>query len=236
MINEVVAGACLSNSQEVAMKYIEILSSDGVSNYVTFIAGLLVATLIALARKYIRKPSVLSLEKLKELSLIELGDDAKERLKVTYRGEPVDCFHLTQFEMRNKSGVTIDNIHLKLYLDKEQGHQKLYEMIISDPLCGVRNPPATIECVIEERGEHYLAIHVPFLNDSKNNKDYLYVQIFSPNPIVVERLVGGGRGWMSSYFDRVEFNRKRDRIIRESSSIADVIANVLASRIVGLLR
>ena len=132
--------------------------------------------------------------------------------------------------MRNKSDSTIENVRLKLYLDEEHGKQTLYEMIIDDPLEDVRQPQASIECVTENSGEHYISIKIPYLNDSKNHKDNLSIRIYSPQPITVSRLVGGGKGWMSAFFDRVAFNQKLDRIIRDSnSSIELIISTGLAS-------
>jgi len=72
----------------------ELLTNEAISNYLVFGAGLLVGLLLHFGRKFVRKPAVVRLEKQKEDSLIKLSSDAKERLKVTYKDEPVNEFHL----------------------------------------------------------------------------------------------------------------------------------------------
>ena len=213
------------------MDWKTLLTNEAVSNYFVFGAGLFVGVLIHLIRKFIRKSVVITIEKQKEVSLVEVSSDAKDKLKITYQNEPVKDFHLTLFELRNKSDLLIENINLKLYLDEEHGKQKLYEIIIDDPLEDLRQPPPTVECVVEDKGEHYLSIKVPYLNDFKNNKDSLTIKVFSPQPILVSHLVGGGKGWMSKFFDRVAFNKKLDRITRESNSSLDLLANTAIASI-----
>ncbi len=207
------------------MDWKTLLTNEAVSNYLVFGAGLLVGLLVHVIRKYVRKPSIIRLEKQKEISLIELNSDAKERLKVTYQDEPIKEFHLTLFELRNKSEKLIENIRLKLYLDEDNGPQKLYEMVIDDPLEDIRQPAPTISCVVEKTGVHYLSIEVPYLNDSRNHNDSILIRIYSPAPIRTSHLIGGGRGWTARFFDRVAFNQKLDRMVSESKSTGELVLN-----------
>lgn len=209
------------------MDWKTLLTNEAVSNYLVFGAGLLVGLLLFLARQLNRKPSIIRLEKQQEVSLIEVGRDARDRLKVTYRNEPVQHFHVTIFKLSNKSGTLIEDISLKLYLDEEHGKQKLYEMVIDDPLEDTRKPAPTVECVIEESGQHFLLLKIPYLNDARHNRDSLTIRIFSPEPIIVSRLVGGGKGWMSQFYDRVAFNRRLEQVVGDSNSVSSLVANVL---------
>lgn len=179
------------------------------------------------SRNILRKPSIVTVEKQKEVSLIELSRDAKDRLKVTYQNEPVSDFHLTLLEVRNKSDLPIENILLKIYLSQDRGKQKLYEMVIDDPLEDLRQPPAGIGCVVEDSGAHHLLLSLPWLNDARRDKDGLSIRIFSPEPITVERVVGGGKGWTVRFFDRVAYNKKLESIVRNSTSASDLILNSL---------
>ena len=213
------------------MDWKNLITNEAISNYFVFGAGLLVGLLIHLFRKFVAKPSIIYVEKQREVTLLKVGHDAKDKLEITYQGEPIKDFHLTLFEIRNKSNALIEDIHLKLYLNDEEGKQKLYEMIIDDPLEDIRQPSPTIQCIVEDSGKHHLAINIPYLNDFKNNKDSLAIRIFSPQPILVSQLVGGGKGWMCKFFDRVSFNQKLERIVRESSSTFDLLANTAITSI-----
>lgn len=208
------------------MDWKTLLTNEAISNYLVFGAGLLVGLLVHVIRKYVRKPSIIRLEKQKEVSLIELTSDAKERLKITYQEEIVKEFHLTLFELSNKSDRVIEDIQLKLYLDENQGKQQLYEMVIDDPLEDTRQPSPKISCVVEESGTHYLSIEVPFLNDARNHRDALVIRIYSPKPIHISRLVGGGKGWITQFFDRVAFNHRLERIVRESNSFGKLTVDI----------
>ncbi|MGR0480283.1 MAG: hypothetical protein ACTFAL_02445 [Candidatus Electronema sp. V4] len=207
------------------MDWKTLVTNEAVSNYLVFGAGLLIGLFVHVTRKHVRNPSVVQLEKQKEISLIELNSDAKDKLKVFYKDKQIRDFHLTVFELRNKSEYTISDIHLKLHLKDTREKQKLYEMLIIDPLEDVRQPPPSISCVIEKTGEHYLSINIPYLNDSKNHKDCLTIRIYSPKPILISRLVGGGKGWAAQFFDRVAFDQNLKRIVKESKSLPELILN-----------
>lgn len=207
------------------MDWTMIVTNEALSNYFVFGAGLLVGVLVHLVRTLVPRPAIVQFEKQREISLIKLSHDAQERLKVTYQDEPIDDFQLTVFELRNKSRRTIEDIKLKLYLDEEGGPQKLYEISIEDPMEDLRVPEPTVACVTEESGEHFLAIRVPYLNNARDHKDILTVKIYSPKPVRVLKLVGGGNGWMTKFFDRVAFNSKLDGIVRESNSTMEFVLN-----------
>jgi len=207
------------------MDWKEFLTDKAISNYIVFLAGLLVGLLGHVIKNLLKKPDLIEVEKQKETSLISLSDEAKDRLNITYDEQPVKEFYLTLFGFRNKADKAIENVELKLYLDTEYGQQKLYEMKFEDPLEDLRTSKSEVKCVVQESGEHFLRIQFPFINCYKLNKDEILLKVYSPKPIKAIRLVGGGKEWNSKFFDRVEYNEKLERMVRNSSSVGNLIAS-----------
>lgn len=203
------------------------LTNEAVSNYIVFVAGILIGFLVFVFKELSRTPSIVELEKSKEMVLMEISDDAKSRLSITYEGEIVDSFHQTVFLLRNKTGKTIEDIKLKLYIDNSVRPQKIYEIIIDDPLENLRTPKPEVNCLVENDNRHYLLIIVPYLNDFRNENDVLTVKVYSPEPINVDKLIGGGKGWMSKFLDRVEFNNRIEGIAKESKSSTEFARKLL---------
>ncbi|MCP4112470.1 MAG: hypothetical protein GY749_44245 [Desulfobacteraceae bacterium] len=205
------------------MDWKAFLTDKAISNYIVFIAGLIVGLLVHLFKNIFKKPDLVELEKQKETSLISLSDEARDRLIVTYEDQPVHEFHQTLLEIRNKADKAIEDVELKLYLDTKNAPQKLYEIKLEDPLEELRISKSEVKCVVQETGEHFIRISFPFINSYKRNKDQILLKIYSPKPIKIIRLVGGGKGWNSKFFDRVEYNEKLDRILRNSPSFPELI-------------
>jgi hypothetical protein len=208
------------------------LSNEAVSNYIVFALGLLTAAVAFLAKKLWAKPDIVEVEREASVSLLNLEERARQRLKITYEGREVDSFHETTFRIRNRASRVLEDIELRLVFDPKV-RQDLYDVTIEDPLGSSRTSSTSVKCTVEDDGSHYLHIKVPFLNPYQKYKDEIAIRLYAPLQVVALAVVGGGRGWAGKFFDRVAYNEKLTRLIRDSSSISELVARVALS---GFLR
>ena len=211
-----------------------ILSDSVVSNYVIFGLGLLVGLAVHVWRVVFKRASIIEVVKQREIDLITMSDEAREKLKIKYEDKTVESFYLTSFEVRNRSGHTIENIYIKILFEPPNVSPEIYEVGIEDPIGDARNPAADVKVEgLFGLGNFQFSLKIPFLNDRRVEKDLVVMNVYSPKPLVVEKVEGGGRGWMSRYKDNVAYNERLDRFVKDAKGPFDLAVNLTLA---GILR
>ncbi len=210
------------------MNWQEFLTNEAISNYFVFLAGLVVGLILHFGRRLFRRRSVVEIVKQEEEDLLKIGDDARRHLDIKHQGRPVENFVRTKFHVLNKTSSPIDHIDLNLFLVEPTRSPAVYELHVQDPLGEIRSKASSVEIMGDiGSADLRLRIALPFLNDNRFEKDRLVINVYSPEPIRVDRLEGGGKGWMTKYFDKVSYNEGLRSVMTRSGSPYALIVNYI---------
>lgn len=221
-------------------------TGEAAATYVTFLAGIALSAIIATIRWLTtrKRPSIVRIMKMYESSLIDVAPQIKERLEVTYDGQPIEGFYDTRFMIQNTGDSPIENIDL-VFAIEELSTMDFLEVTFSTTerieRFTVPNPAemdteascdgsladqsnteiSSYEYSSVERDPDTFSVLLPFLNPRKVYEDYLGITIYSPKPLIVKGVVGKGPGWTTKYVDtRVYF----DRILSVWGGVASPVA------------
>lgn len=204
-------------------------TNEAASNYITFLAGGLVASIVWVIGRIIskKKPSIIRVEKIFDTSLIDIHPRIRDKLKFTYEDHPIEGFYEVQFMVYNSGEAPIEDIEL-IFAVEDLSSVNLLEAVFTNvekveelkffspqkpDLDTVNDLPESNQDVIVnpldydpvEGDPNAFAIYLPFLNPLKVYEDYLGVTLYSTAPIVIKGVVGKGVGWTTKYIDRAVY-------------------------------
>jgi hypothetical protein len=186
------------------------LTNDAISNYIVFVAGLIVGLIAEIIRVRVqkRKPSIIEVQREKDSSLISISPEARKRLQITYsqkESKVIDELQQITLNVENKGEQPIQNVELGIVLENAD-YDNLLEVIVEDALWDSRNSSSDLAYTPD--GDLEIRICTSFINPHKEYSDSLKVQIYSSKAVIIKNVVGGGPGWSARYFDKVGYNDK----------------------------
>jgi len=191
------------------MDWTNLLTPE-VATYVVFFLGVIFAIIGFLITRWLsrKKPQKVNLLKESESSLVEISEQVRKEIVVTYKGKPANSLFLTTFSMWNSGQEIIDSIAMSFaFRDTE-----VMEVVIDDPI------PDRAKGITKTVSNNKLELSLPYLNPHKEYSDKVRIKIFASNPIIVNNVYGGGRGWVVESIDRVQL----------ISDIANEVASVVS--------
>ncbi len=190
------------------MDWSKFLTPEAIATYLVFLLGVVVAGIGFIISRFINRdrPKKVVVAKVKETSLVEIDEEVRDDIQVTYKGRLTSSLYLSTFSISNKGKEVIDDIKVSIQLPNANVVEAIIEDSISGRQCQVSN---------EENG-NCLTVSIPYLNPENIYKDKLTIKTFAFRSIHVASIQGGGRGWTVDYVDRVEIQ----------SELADIISNM----------
>jgi len=194
--------------------WIQWLTNEAISNYIVFIAGIIVGIIGWLvARRLTRKrPSLIRVEKEFQGQLVSIDDQVKDKLEVTYDEQPINELYQAIFTINNTGDEPIRDIEITFHLEGLEEHDFL-EAVLT-------NPEEIQEIKVSPLGPEFdsFTIGLPFLNPRRKYEDYLGVTLYAPKPLTVKAVTGKGFGWGTKYIDKAEYIDRVARVIIEGTS------------------
>ena len=178
------------------MDWNKYFTPELITSYVIFFLGAFLSLIgFFLVRWLSRtKPQKVNLLKESESSLVEISQQVKSEIVVTYKGKTANSLFLTTFSMWNGGQEVIDNIEVALdFQDTE-----VMEVVVDDSI--LDRAKAIKKTVSNNR----LELSLPYLNPHKEYSDKVKIKVFALNPITIKNVYGGGRGWVVESIDRVQ--------------------------------
>lgn len=193
--------------------WITWLTDEAISNYVVFIAGIVVAAVAGLVRHLLvrKRPSIIRVEKKYEARLVNIDDEVKEKLKVTYEGRPIEELYQAIFTVNNRGDEPIKDIDITFHL-KGFDQNDFLSPALTD------SETAWLLSICRMGPDLRSTFHLSFLNPRKSHKDYLALTLYARKPLEVTGVTGKGFGWSTEYFDRVKYFDRIARVIIKATS------------------
>lgn len=201
------------------------LTNEAISNYIVFIAGALLTSVIWLLgiRLKKRKPSIVLVEKLLDIEVLSTDDEIGERLKIEYREQPITELHEAAFRIRNIGSEPIEDVAITFHIEG------LASMSFLEMHVATREETQEILTLPTDAQElQPLTIGAPFLNPWKVYEDYVGVTIYAPRAISVEDVTGKGLGWTTRYVDKAEYVSQLTELLTRTAPSVFVVALKLA--------
>lgn len=200
------------------------LTNEAISNY---IVGIIIGIFIPLGLWFLRTtvfrpaPSVIRVVRFSESSLLDIAPDAHDRVQIVFQSQPVTTLHQLVLVITNSADKPIENVVITCRFRRATATEP-YELALDDPLENIRPQPSIGQTA---NGEIVaIQLTIPYLNPKKDHGDQLKLVVYSPSPISVEGVVGGGVGWSTRYFDRVAVVERIQLQFTESSSLIESIS------------
>ena len=194
--------------------WIEWLTNEAISNYVVFIAGIIVGVIGWLVAQLLTRPrpSLIRVEKMFEGQLVSIDAEVKDKLQVTYNGRPINELYQAIFTVNNTGDEPINDIEITFHIEGLEEHDFL-EAVFT-------NPEEIQEIKISPLGADFdsFTIGLPFLNPRRKYEDYLGVTLYAPKSLKVKAVTGRGYGWGTKYVDKAEYIGHLARVISEGAS------------------
>jgi len=193
---------------------------NAISRYIIFFAGLILGFLLDMLRDYLQRnrPSIIKIEKSKVASLLSISSEAKKRLQIIYNqteeSRRIDEFWQTTLKFQNIGEKPIADINIQHLLEGELDKYVL-EISIDDPY---EDRESSYDISYTEKGVPYLKFETSYLNPSKDYMDTINMNVYSSRPLIIKEVKGGGLGWATTYFDRVEYNQKLENVLSEAEN------------------
>lgn len=179
------------------MDWTKFLTPDALATYVVFALSILIGVVSFFIMRFInrKRPKIVRLVKIAESSLIEIDPEVREDIVVTYKLQPANSLYLATFNVSySGEDENIEDVEIIINLQNSD----IIEIIKDDPL--LRRDSE----VFESEENNQLVLRFPFLNRESLYQDRARIKLFALEPIKVESVTGGGRGWKVEYVDRVQ--------------------------------
>jgi len=185
------------------MKLEQLFLNEAFSNYVVFLAGILVASAGWAIGNYIsrKKPQIIGVNKVSESSLLEIDRQIEKDIKIEYRGKQIDSLYQTSFHIFNRGDTTIDNISLQIYIEGINLKNNIIYYLIADQC----DHQLTNAASLSNNG---IEIKINFLNSFKLYKEKIICHVYSSKPLKIKDARGRGKGWGVEYFDQVKYKEE----------------------------
>jgi hypothetical protein len=206
-----------------------LLLNEAFSNYVvaiiTLLAGAIGWMLATILHK--RKPSIIRVEKWFEGPTIHMGSEIRDKIQITYEGQPIDNLHHSMLRIMNTGEAPAKDICLYFTLEG-LGPDDFLEVTLT-------NINEVQQLTMNPLGSSHqlFTLEIPFLNPWKEHKDYLDVEFYAPKPVTVREVLGNGLGWSAKYIDKA---RPMKRVVDVMTSGTSGAVSVLARLVNRLVR
>lgn len=195
--------------------WIQWLTNEAISNYIVFIAGVIVGIIgwLIVRRLTRKRPSLIRVEKGFQGQLVSIDDQVKDKLQVMYDERPITGLHQAIFTINNIGDEPIKGIEITFHLEGLEEDDFL-EAVLA-------NPEEIQEIKVSPLGPDFdsFTISLPFLNPRSKYEDYLGVTLYAPKPLAIKAVTGKGFGWATKYIDKAEYiNRVAEVIIEGTAS------------------
>lgn len=196
------------------MNWSELLKNEAISNYIVFALGILVGVFGWAITQYLsrKKPQVIEVVKIDEISVLEVNSNVKQDIKIEYKGNSVQSLYRTAYHIFNRGEQTIDSIKLEIEIEDQSQNNLLYSVIIDDS--GKPFPGATTSNVqVVTTGKKEIVVNLDFLNPYSGHKEKVILDVYSSSPFQTLTATGRGRGWSVKYVDQIKYSESIDIII-----------------------
>lgn len=196
------------------MNWSYLLTPEAIATYLVFILGIIVTIIAFFIRNLINraKPKRVKLIKVSESSLVEIDDEFKKDISISYKQKSINSIYLTTFQISNDSEKAIEGIELIINFQTT----KILELKKDDPLLKRESEITWQDNIWSEDNSSSFTLKFPYLNPEKLYQDKVDFRIISQNPIRVNKIIGGGREWKVEFIDRVKLSEEISNSISSS--------------------
>jgi len=195
--------------------WIQWLTNEAISNYIVFIAGIIIGVIgwLIAQRLTKKRPSLVQIEKKFQGQLVDIDSDVKDKLQVIYDGQPINELYQAIFTINNTGDEPIKDIEITFHLDGFEEHDFL-EAVLT-------NSEGVQEIKVSPLGPDFdsFTVGLPFLNPRRKYDDYVGVTLYAPKPLTVKAVTGRGYGWGTKYIDKAEYINRVIKVITDRTSI-----------------
>ena len=212
------------------MNWSELLKNEAISNYLVFGLGIIVGVIGWMITQYLsrKKPQVIEVVKVDEISVLEVNSNVKQDIKIEYKGNPVQSLYRTAYHIFNRGEQIIDSIKLEIDIEDQTQDNLLYSVIIDDS--GNPFPGATSNFQVATTGKKEIIVNLDFLNSYSAHKEKIILDVYSSSPFQTLTATGRGRGWSVKYVDQIKYSQSIE------ISIASLIVEMPLGKFTGALR
>ena len=196
------------------MDWSKYFTPELITSYVIFFLGAFLSLIGFFFVRWLSrtKPQKVNLLKESESSLVEVSQQVKNEIVVTYKGKTANSLFLTTFSMWNGGQEVIDNIEVALDFQDTEVMEVVVDDSILDRAKGIKKTVSN----------NRLELSLPYLNPHKEYSDKVKIRVFALNPIAIKNISGGGRGWVVESIDHVQFISDITNEVASISSIQNI--------------
>ena len=99
---------------------INLLLNEAFSNYVVFVAGIVVGIIGWLIVNFLsrQKPQIIEVIKKEQVSLLKIDSQVKNDIKLEYKGKPINSLHRTSLDLFNRGETPVKDFTLIAILNE----------------------------------------------------------------------------------------------------------------------
>lgn len=209
------------------MDFSRLLTPEAIATYVVFFLGIILTTFAFFIKRLFdrAKPKIIKLSKISESLLVKIDNEVKKDVHVSFKEEPVNSLYLSIFQISNPSDLELDDIEINIVIKKN----KILDLQKNDPLHKRESDFSWHNNIWDEDISTSIILKFPFLNQEKLYRDIVSFKILTQEPIEVENIIGGGRGWKVDYIDRVRLSKELIETISALEIKTNSLQNLLFS-------
>jgi hypothetical protein len=212
----------------------DFFTSEAVSTYITFIFGVIAATIGWGINRWLsrKRPRIIRFLRREQSEVLQVDSRLKDSLKINYKGTPVESLYLTRFTLHSTASSQVKDVILNLeFVDRNP-------VIDIVPESEMSNRIITVEGNFDMKGG-YFQLKIPYMDSHALYKDKIELKVFSREPVKLGKVSGGGTEWRVTYLDIEEESKSFIDDLRRniSNSIGIIlILSLNAPKIIRLLR
>ncbi|MEA5451968.1 hypothetical protein VB780_25550 [Leptolyngbya sp. CCNP1308] len=108
--------------------------NEAFSNYVVFIAGIVVGIIGWLIVNFLsrQKPQIIEVVKKEQVSLLKVDSQVKKDIKLEYKGKPINSLHRTSLDLFNRSETPVKDFTLTIQTDTQDLQNEVLGSLVVD--------------------------------------------------------------------------------------------------------
>ncbi|MBI5081194.1 MAG: hypothetical protein HZB17_07840 [Chloroflexi bacterium] len=169
----------------------KFFTPEAIATYVVFLAGVVITIIGFLVSRWLsrRKPAKIKVVKVSATVLVNIDPTVKSEISILYKGHPVESLYMTEFKIHNGGLDIVDSVNLKI----EFKETTILDVNKVDPI-------PSRETYLEILPDS-LIVRFAYINPQSLYKEKISLRLFSREPLQVNKIEGGGRGWIVEFFD-----------------------------------
>jgi len=201
---------------------------DAFSNYVVFIAGVVVGVTGWLVVRYLsrQRPQIIEVLRKETVSMLEINSQVRDDIRVEYKGKSIGKLHRTTFDILNRGDTPVTDFSLSINTQSADLPNATLGFLLLDP-----SGNEVQDSIIRVNNKD-ISASIKFLNPFRLYRDRLTLYIFTSEPLKVLDAKGRGLGWGVAYFDQLGYEKELSGILIATLSggpSSSVLAGILKS-------